>query len=853
MSNLNFLHAEYFWLLLPFVILLFISAARSFKRQASVIKDYRWLLKYGLQLLIFTSVLIALARPYFRSELVVQDLQILLDCSESLDSEKRVAVLEKITDLLDRRGQVNVIAFAANVANSQVVHSVDLARSLKKLCSRVDTQEGTNIESALNFAIESGSSRLFLVSDGNETTGSVDTWLQANSERSTVYSFAVGVSKQKFPTISGFRLPQSSLKGQTIESQLYISGIASDREVVVKMFQNDQEISSALVSSEKLSTVNLKSKELRQDVEQFRVELIDVKTGKILDRKVAYTAVSKSEQLLVLSGVSGEARTLVRLLDGLGKNFDSILLDQAERPTKALEDYSFVIINNAAFNQLPADLAQQLPEFVAKGGKLLMIGGNQSFGLGGYKGTEIEKILPVRLVDPQKELKRLNVAVELVLDKSGSMKDSGKIEFTRLAAEGVIDSLKSGDYLGIIGFDSQPFVVLPLGRIDDIRQKAKERIQLLFPRGNTQLLPALDIAHQELARVSAGRKHVVVLTDGRLPDEYAMRDIYLQMVRRMSSLGTTLSTFLVGGDYSALLKDIAQSGGGAFYQAVSAEALPRLFLEDLKVAVGERTQKENSVFKVKLAKDAAQFASLGSYPNLLGLVETRSRDNTVLHLSVQEGEKEFPLLASRAVGQGKTIAFTSDASGRWNQLWQNWERFYDFWTLIFSGWVEGGEGASEAVFNLMSYVQGDDLKLELSIFTKKLAENFSTQLITPDLKTLTLDFYMITPGRYQAIVPKAQSGSYAFSLLGAGNKSVGTRVFDVTPEQKLERAAVDVDLELLERVSNETGGKVSPNKTDLQSRSKNMRTDVDLTDWFLILAGALLLLHRFLSIRRRLI
>ena len=211
------------------------------------------------------------------------------------------------------------------------------------------------------------------------------------------------------------------------------------------------------------------------------------------------------------------------------------------------------------------------------------------------------------------------------------------------------------------------------------------------------------------------------------------------------------------------------------------------------------------------------------------------------------------MLASRAVGQGKTIAFTSDASGRWNQLWQNWERFYDFWTLIFSGWVEGGEGSSEAVFNLMSYVQGDDLKLELSIFTKKLAENFSTQLITPDLKTVALDFYMITPGRYQAIVPKAQAGSYAFSLLGAGSKSVGTRVFDVTPEQKLERAAVDVDLELLERIANETGGKVSPDKTDLQNRSKNIRTDIDLTDWFLILAGLLLLLHRFLSIRLRLI
>ncbi len=54
------------------------------------------------------------------------------------------------------------------------------------------------------------------------------------------------------------------------------------------------------------------------------------------------------------------------------------------------------------------------------GGGLIMLGGDQSFGLGGYYKTTLEEILPVRS-DFEKEKEKPSLAMVLVIDKSGSM------------------------------------------------------------------------------------------------------------------------------------------------------------------------------------------------------------------------------------------------------------------------------------------------------------------------------------------------------------------------------------------------------------------------------------------------
>ena len=810
--------------------------------------------KVCLQLFTLLMLLTALSRPFWRENRNSQPAVVLLDCSKSINAESRNAALKSVASLLLERSLVRVLPFASKPGSVVEVSTATIERDANALCDEFSEADGSNIEEALSAASELNPGQILLLSDGNQTKGSVESWLLTEESRSTIFPFVLKTVPVDRSHIASIVIPQTGMRGQKFPVRASVSiSTSSPDEFILRYTQNEKQISEVKIADSGLTVVPFNSEELLEDVEQLKFELVNTRTNEVVDKNISYIAVSKSDRLLVLSGNYEEGVIFSRVLRSANKSFDIAYLDRGESQLKPLSLYSHVILNNCSFEQLPADVVKNMRSYLQDGGQLLMIGGNQSFGLGGYQGTPIEDLLPVKLVDPKKELKRLNVAVELVLDKSGSMKDAGKIEFARLATESVAESLKTDDYLGIVGFDQQPFVVLPMGRIQDVREKAKERIRLLFPRGNTQLLPALDIANQELSRVLAGRKHVIVLTDGRLPDEYAMRELYLQMIRRFTSQGVTLSTFLIGGDYSGLLKEMADRAGGVFYQVSSAEALPRLFLQDLKVAVGERTQKENVRLPVKPTEFADLFADLAPYPELRGLVETRVRKDAQLHLVTNDLKNDLPVLASMAIGKGKSIAFTSDAAGRWNSNWQAWERFYDFWALLFTGWVEGGDSGFEVGYTLTPKLSGDLLKLELAVFAKKLADNFTAKLVSPDLKSSELDFIQIAPGRYEASYPKASAGSYAFTLISASGKSVGERVFEIAAQRFEEGAAKTPDLVVMETIAQTTGGKINPQKVDLDLAVEASVVNKDLTNYFILVALFFIILHRFLTIRWRLL
>jgi len=73
--------------------------------------------------------------------------------------------------------------------------------------------------------------------------------------------------------------------------------------------------------------------------------------------------------------------------------------------TKDLFDFDLLIFENFSYSKIMSDRhLASLVEFVNKGGGFLMIGGKDSFGLGGYKKTSLEEILPVTISDKEEWL-----------------------------------------------------------------------------------------------------------------------------------------------------------------------------------------------------------------------------------------------------------------------------------------------------------------------------------------------------------------------------------------------------------------------------------------------------------------
>ena len=60
-----------------------------------------------------------------------------------------------------------------------------------------------------------------------------------------------------------------------------------------------------------------------------------------------------------------------------------------------LKDFAVIVLANVAFGSLPASVQQGLVEYVSNGGAILITGGSQSFGSGGYQA--VSPIIPFQI------------------------------------------------------------------------------------------------------------------------------------------------------------------------------------------------------------------------------------------------------------------------------------------------------------------------------------------------------------------------------------------------------------------------------------------------------------------------
>jgi uncharacterized membrane protein len=62
----------------------------------------------------------------------------------------------------------------------------------------------------------------------------------------------------------------------------------------------------------------------------------------------------------------------------------------------SLMDFSVLVLSNISYTSLPDPVRDGLQEFLARGGSVLFTGGDRSYGRGGYVGTQLADLLPLR-------------------------------------------------------------------------------------------------------------------------------------------------------------------------------------------------------------------------------------------------------------------------------------------------------------------------------------------------------------------------------------------------------------------------------------------------------------------------
>lgn len=247
-----------------------------------------------------------------------------------------------------------------------------------------------------------------------------------------------------------------------------------------------------------------------------------------------------------------------------------------------------------------------ISEFVGRGGGLLAVGGSEGPGLARLAGTPLAFLLPldvparpprpeeppppqpgkeprIEIVEERKQA--YPVSLCLLLDRSGSMAESGKLRRAQEAAAAAARALTADDRICVIAFHDTAEVIVPPQPAGD-PWAVLRALSTLTPEGQTAMFAALQLASEVMRREPSPIRHIVLLSDGIATDEGRWRDL----ITGMAEEKITLSSVGIGFRIDDRLPQFARWGQGKYWSAEASE-IPQVVTQDTLRIVEARDRR----------------------------------------------------------------------------------------------------------------------------------------------------------------------------------------------------------------------------------------------------------------------
>lgn len=801
--SLELLRPHMLWLLL-----LLAPVGWYYLRSLSDFPHWQRLASLACRTVVVVLLVLALAGLALLNPTARQYVVFVVDRSLSIDETAEKQVDEYLAAASKAAGENTIAYLDAAIAPSKVSEKREELPKLED-----DARRGTNLAAAVEVAtaaIPPGYvPQIVLLTDGRQTAGDV---LQAASNRRVPVSVVpLPVRDEPEVQVAEATAPAEVRQGEPFYVEVVVSSNHEDQGFI-DVYRGD------ILVSEGKEPLKIRSGEnrfrFRQSIDDesqtdYAVRIRGFKDT-LLDNNAASAVVYAAGKPSVLV-VDTDIEQTNHFRWALEEQDMLVQVRPAEgipRSLAELQKFDCLVLSNVPATAMTLAQMEIIRTYVEDlGGGLVMIGGDQSYGLGGYYKTTLEEILPVRS-NFEKEKEKPSLAMVLVIDKSGSM-GGEKIELAKDAAKGAAELLGPKDQLGVIAFDGDSYWISELHSAAD-KGYIIDRISTIEASGGTAIYPGLADAYDALTGASAKLKHVILLTDGHsTPGDFE------GIASDMAAARITLSSVAVGdGADQELLEKLAQTGGGRYYFCDDPNSVPQIFAKE---TVEASKSAINELPFVPLTVRPTQVLSglgLDSAPFLLGYVMTRPKPTSEFILASEAGD---PVLVWWRYGLGMTVAFTSDAKSQWAAEWLTWPNFGPFWAQVIRHAMRKSE--SKGVFVEVQR-NGEDARVVVDSVDdagRYINEaQTSLTLIEPSLGRQDLKLLQTAPGRYEAEFKTPRSGSYHLELSQSKDGATTfrqTRGVVVGYPDELRLGPPDEDL--MKRVAAASGGKFKPTSAEV--------------------------------------
>lgn len=807
-SSFNFERPWFLLLLLLLPLIWYFSFA-----SLSGLGRWRRMFALGLRTAVFSLLVIALAKAQWQQKSDKLCVIYVLDQSESIPIEKRSLMMTYAKKSVDKhrrdQDQAGMVIFGGNAK----VESPPYDGPLPVVESRSETgfnlkTEATSLEAALKLAKasfpEGTSRRVVIISDGNENVGDARMMARSMADDGTgIDVVPVELLANAEVSVEKVVLPVDIRKGQDFEGRVVINN-DSDQAVTGKLeiFLRNMRDNRMISKSEETLQPGKNVFSFEHQIDSSAVYNIDAKFT--LDDETQ-DFVRKNNEASAFTHVRGKGRVLL-IEDGNFTGEFDYLLSQLEKgnietdvmsstdlytnPSELMQ-YDSVILGNVpratgesvesteSFSDAQIRMLVRNCEELGCG--IVMIGGDRSFGAGGWANTELEKAMPV---DFQIKNDKISAVGALALMMHACEMPDGNHWQTVVAKE-AIKVLGPLDYCGVIEWsnmggaprwlwefkDEKDGKVKGVAPIFNNRKKMMGMVSRMTNGDMPDFNKPMEVMLKGLKASNASMKHVIIISDG--DPEFPLNSL----IQKYVDAKIKISTCTIGAHRkSNQMQKIAQRTGGKHYEISNPRALPKIYQREAR-RVAKPVIKESKEgmaaipTNIAASNDITRGIDPDELPPFYGYVMTTIKNNPLVEqLLVSSSPNDYPenstLLASWRYGVGRTVAFTSDAGNQWLGNWYKDPQYGKFFTQMVRYSMR--PITEDANFTISTDIRDNRARIVVTALDENDEFlnflNMSSRGFDPSMDGFDINFAQVAPGRYVAEFDANNSGNYLFSV-----------------------------------------------------------------------------------------